>query len=139
MKKPTQGGRPTPSGDRQASTAESRGRPTESASYLVYKHFGVPEIINCVGYATRVGGSRPRDEILDAMREAHRTCGYYASKINLTGPDAGIYSGKPDPDTKYSHLRGLYAYYALTGDDLTLRAGTAIAEMWNGDPFFVVP
>jgi hypothetical protein len=73
------------------------------------------------------------------MREAHRTCWYYTSKINLSGPDAGIFSGKPSPDEKYSHLRGLYAYYALTGDELTLQAGTAIAEMWFKDPLFVAP
>jgi hypothetical protein len=73
------------------------------------------------------------------LREAYRTCWYYASKINLTGSDAGIFSGKPDPDPKYSHLRGLYAYYALTGDELASQAGTAIAEMWYADPSFVVP
>ena len=73
------------------------------------------------------------------LRESHRSCWYYASKINLSGPNAGIFSGKPDPDSKYSHLRGLYAYYALTGDDLVFQAGTAIADMWATDPFFAVP
>jgi hypothetical protein len=73
------------------------------------------------------------------LREAYRTCWYYASKINLTGPDAGIFSGKPYPDTKYSHLRGLYAYYALSGDELALQAGTAIAAMWYAEPLFVLP
>ncbi|PYR75968.1 MAG: hypothetical protein DMF87_19165 [Acidobacteria bacterium] len=74
------------------------------------------------------------------LREAHRNCQYYASKINLTGPDAGVFSGKPDyPDPKYSHLRGLYAYYALTGDELALDAGKAIADMWFHEPGFVKP
>jgi hypothetical protein len=73
------------------------------------------------------------------LREAYRSCRYYASKINLTGADRGIFSGKPDPDAKYSHLRGLYAYYALTGDELALDAGTAIADLWYADPIFVLP
>ncbi|MCC6996839.1 MAG: hypothetical protein IT370_19665 [Deltaproteobacteria bacterium] len=75
----------------------------------------------------------------EAYRHALRSCSYYASKINLTGADAGIFSGKPDPDTKYSHLRGLYAYYALTGDDSALAAGTAIANLWLNDATFAVP
>ena len=35
----------------------------------------------------------------------------------LSGANRGIFTGKPDPDTKYSHIRGLFAYYALTGDE----------------------
>ncbi|MGE3405344.1 MAG: hypothetical protein AB7I37_00915, partial [Pirellulales bacterium] len=37
-----------------------------------YRHFGVPEIINCVGFATRVGGSCPSEPILHAMLAANR-------------------------------------------------------------------
>jgi len=73
------------------------------------------------------------------LSEACRTCWYYASKINLTEPNPGIFSGKPDQDIKYSHLRGLYAYYALTGDELAYAAGTAIAQMWLAEPYFVAP
>jgi D-glucosaminate-6-phosphate ammonia-lyase len=36
----------------------------------IYESFGVAEVVNCVGYATRVGGSCPRAEVLDAMRDA---------------------------------------------------------------------
>lgn len=36
-----------------------------------YARFGVPEIVNCVGYATRVGGSCPHPEVLQAMTEAN--------------------------------------------------------------------
>lgn len=36
-----------------------------------YTRFGVPEIVNCVGYATRVGGSCPHPEVLQAMLEAN--------------------------------------------------------------------
>ncbi len=73
------------------------------------------------------------------LREAHRQCSYYASKINLSGADRGIFSGKPDPDAKYSHLRGLFAYFALTGSELGHDAGLAIAEMWLADPLVVGP
>lgn len=74
------------------------------------------------------------------LREAHRNCWYYASKITLTGPNRGIFSGKTDyPDPKYSHLRGLYAYYALSGDELALDAGTAMVDLWYDEPAFVVP
>jgi hypothetical protein len=73
------------------------------------------------------------------LRHALRSCSYYGSKVNLEGPNAGIWSGKAQPDAKYSHLRGLYAYYALTGDETALAAGKAIADMWYADPLFVVP
>jgi D-glucosaminate-6-phosphate ammonia-lyase len=63
-----------------------------------YRHFGVPTIINCVGFATRVGGSCPDWPILDAMRDANR--GYVeiddlqaaASRViaRHTGAEAGI-------------------------------------------------
>jgi L-seryl-tRNA(Ser) seleniumtransferase len=35
-----------------------------------YESFDVPEAVNAVGYATRVGGSRPSPEVLEAMRQA---------------------------------------------------------------------
>jgi hypothetical protein len=73
------------------------------------------------------------------LRHAYRSCSYYASQISLTGTNAGIFLGKPDPDTKYSHLRGLYAYYALTGDEAALAAGTAVATLWRDDTLFVGP
>jgi hypothetical protein len=73
------------------------------------------------------------------LRHAYRSCSYYASKIGLSGATAGIFTGKPDIDQKYSHLRGLYAYYALTGDEGALAAGTAIAGMWRADTLFVGP
>ena len=64
----------------------------------MYNHFGVTEIINCVGYATRVGGSCPSQPILDAMREANRAfveiddLQAAASKViaHHTGAEAGI-------------------------------------------------
>jgi hypothetical protein len=69
------------------------------------------------------------------LREAYRNCSYYASKIDASG----IFTGKPEADTKYSHLRGLYAYYALTGDELAMTAGRAIASMWLNEENFVLP
>ncbi len=38
-----------------------------------YSHFGVPTVINCVGFATRVGGSCPAPAVLDAMRAANES------------------------------------------------------------------
>ena len=73
------------------------------------------------------------------LRHAYRSCSYYAGKIGLAGATAGIFTGKPDVDQKYSHLRGLYAYYALTGDEGALAAGKAIAQMWRDDTLFVGP
>ncbi|EYF02775.1 Hypothetical protein CAP_6510 [Chondromyces apiculatus DSM 436] len=75
----------------------------------------------------------------EVLRHGYQNCSYYAGKIALSGENRGIFTGKPDPDTKYSHLRGLYAYYALTGDEAAFEAGQAIAEMWRDDPLFVVP
>lgn len=37
-----------------------------------YAHFGIPRIVNAVGYATRVGGSCPREEVLQAMYAANQ-------------------------------------------------------------------
>jgi hypothetical protein len=74
------------------------------------------------------------------LRHALRACSYYSSKITLDpGTNRGIFTGKPERDTKYSHLRGLFAYYALTGDEGALAAGTAIADLWLNDLYFVGP
>ena len=69
------------------------------------------------------------------LRTAYRQCSYYASLIDRHG----IFLGKQPADAKYSHLRGLYAYYALTGDETALAAGKAIADLWLGDQDFVAP
>lgn len=73
------------------------------------------------------------------LRHALRSCSYYSSKIRTTGSNPGIFTGKSSDDTKYSHLRGLYAYYALTGDEGALASGKAIADMWHDDKPFVAP
>lgn len=73
------------------------------------------------------------------LRHAYRACSWYSGQIELSGENRGIFKGKSTPDTKYSHLRGLYAYYALTGDEGALASGTAIADMWESEPYFVVP
>jgi len=73
------------------------------------------------------------------LRHALRACSYYSSKISLEGTNRGFFSGKSTPDSKYSHLRGLFAYYALTGDERALAAGTAIADLWFNDLYFVGP
>jgi len=88
------------------------------ATFLTaYTHLGDPEI----------------------LRHAYQSCHYYATKIGQDGETAGIFTGKPERDTKYSHLRGLHAYYALTGDEAALEAGQRIAEMWYSDDEFVGP
>ncbi len=69
------------------------------------------------------------------LREGMRACSYYQSKIDATG----FFTGKPTKDDKYSHLRGLYAYYALTGDEDALAAGRRIADLWYNDIYFVGP
>jgi hypothetical protein len=73
------------------------------------------------------------------LRHAHRACSNYASRIELSGKNAGYFTGKSEPDAKYSHLRGLIAYYAITGNELAYDAGHAIADMWNNDTLFVKP
>ncbi len=73
------------------------------------------------------------------LREGYRLCAYFADQIELDGEYRGIFTGKPDPDPKYSHLRGLVAYYALTGDESARAAGTAIAELFLNDEDFVAP
>src|SRR5260221_12229954 len=69
------------------------------------------------------------------LRFALRACSYYAGAIDANG----IFTGKPDPDNKYSHLRGLFAYYALTGDEVAATAALNIANMWVAEPNFVQP
>jgi hypothetical protein len=73
------------------------------------------------------------------LRAALRACSYYASQIRTGWLNRGIFAGKPDADPKYSHLRGLYAYYALTGDETALAAGQAVADLWLDDSRFVAP
>lgn len=73
------------------------------------------------------------------LRHGLRACSWYARQIKRDGPNAGTFAGKTDADPKYSHARGLYAYYALTGDEEALAAARAIAEMWNADKLFVIP
>jgi hypothetical protein len=73
------------------------------------------------------------------LRYGDRTCSSYASQIRLDGPERGYFTGKAEPDSKYSHLRGLYAYYALTGDESARAAGEAVADLWDHDPDFVAP
>jgi D-glucosaminate-6-phosphate ammonia-lyase len=63
-----------------------------------YRHFGVTEIINGVGFATRVAGSCPSEAVLDAMRQANRAyveiddLQAAASRViaRATGAQAGI-------------------------------------------------
>lgn len=73
------------------------------------------------------------------LKHGLATCAKYARTIGREGEMRGIFTGKEGRDTKYSHARGLYAYYALTGDEAALEAGRAIADMWEQDPLFVVP
>lgn len=83
-------------------------------------------------FATTTGDTR-------FLREGYRSCSYYASKIELRGENRGFFTLTPEPDDKFSHLRGLYAYYALTGDEAALAAGEAIAELWLRDEYTVAP
>jgi hypothetical protein len=71
------------------------------------------------------------------LRHALRSCSYYEGKIDGTG----IFTGKTPADPKYSHARGLYAYYALTGDEAAPAAIQNIASMWltGAGAFFVAP
>lgn len=73
------------------------------------------------------------------LRHGLATCANYARAIELNGDRRGIFSGKKERDLKYSHARGLYMYYALTGDEAALEAARAIADMWADDPQFVRP
>lgn len=73
------------------------------------------------------------------LRHANRTCAFFTRTIRLDGDGRGLSSVKPDGDSKYSRLKGIYAYYALTGDEAALAAGQAIADHWLNDPVFVLP
>lgn len=83
-------------------------------------------------FATTTGDTR-------FLREGYRSCSFYASKIELNGENRGFLTITPEPDDKFSHLRGLYAYYALTGDEAALAAGQAIAELWMRDDYTLNP
>lgn len=83
-------------------------------------------------FATTTGDTR-------FLREGYRACSFYASKIELRGENRGFLTITPEPDDKFSRLRGLYAYYALTGDEAALEAGTAIAELWMRDEYVAIP
>lgn len=39
----------------------------------IYKKWNVPTVINAVGYATRVGGSAPADDVVEAMKQAQHS------------------------------------------------------------------
>ena len=89
----------------------------------------------CATYLTN--GAMTGD--VDAVRAAYRACSYYAGRIGVAGDEAGIFLDKPEHDIKYSHVRGLFFYYLLTGDEQALVAGEAIAEMWESEQSFVAP
>ena len=73
-------------------------------------------------------------------RHGLRACSFYASKIDGRGFLTLKTNAQGTPgDAKYSHVRGLYFYYALTGDESALEAGRRIARMWLDDPHFVKP
>jgi hypothetical protein len=78
------------------------------------------------------------DDIL-FLKYGMRNCSYYAGQIQLTGTDRGIFTGKPSRDEKYSHQRGVFSYYALTGDEAALEAVKAMADLWLNDTLFVGP
>ncbi len=69
-----------------------------SKTESVYRKWGVPHVINCVGFSTRVGGSAPAPEVLEAMAAAHETfiemddLLHAASQIiaRCTGAESGI-------------------------------------------------
>lgn len=69
------------------------------------------------------------------LRYAYRACSFYAASIKPNG----ITSIKPEDDIKYSHARGLFAYYALTGDEVALTAIIRTADMWASERTFVKP
>jgi len=80
------------------------------------------------------------------LRPAYRYAWAYQAGIVLEGsvggPGYGLrgyWSGKGSWDSKYSHARGLFAYYALTGDEGALEALKAIGDLWAGDLYFSKP
>jgi hypothetical protein len=73
-------------------------------------------------------------------RHALRACSFYASRIDSRGFfTLKAAAGGQASDPKYSHVRGLYLYYALTGDESAREAGRRISRMWLDEPFFVLP
>ncbi len=64
----------------------------------IYSKWGVPTVINCVGYSTRVGGSSPAEEVVEAMRQAQHyfieiddlQAAASACIVRHTGAQAGI-------------------------------------------------
>lgn len=73
------------------------------------------------------------------LREAYRVCAFYAASIRLEGDQRGTFTGTTEPDDKYSHGRGLYGYFALTGDETAFEAGVAIADYFLTDPYVSLP
>ncbi len=67
-------------------------------SNSAYEHFGIAEIVNGIGYATRVGGSCPDESILKAMYAANQAyveiddlqAAAWALIAQATGAQAGI-------------------------------------------------
>jgi hypothetical protein len=73
------------------------------------------------------------------LQNGYRFCSFYESKIGLTGDQRGYFTLKPQLDSKYSHSRGLYAYYALTGDEAAYEAIQATADRTLADEGVVGP
>jgi hypothetical protein len=101
--------------------------PTKSYEGWLYDRCATYLMAHAVGGDTRI------------LRHALRTCSYYGQTMRRTGSNAGTFPGKPEVDPKYSHARGLYAYFALTGDETALASAVAVAHMWERDSKFVIP
>lgn len=72
--------------------------------------------------------------------EGYRACSFYAAHIDGNGFfDLKVDERGRPYDEKYSHARGLYLYYALTGDEAALGALERIAAMWAADETFARP
>jgi L-seryl-tRNA(Ser) seleniumtransferase len=64
----------------------------------IYEKWNVPAVINAVGYATRVGGSAPADDVVEAMKQAQYSfieiddlqCAASRCIAKHTGAQAGI-------------------------------------------------
>lgn len=76
---------------------------------------------------------------VDALRHGLRACSFYASQIGLSGANRGLFLLSGPQGRIYANTKGLYAYYALTGDELARDAIEAIAAGWLNDTSFVVP
>jgi hypothetical protein len=73
-------------------------------------------------------------------RHGLRACSFYASEIDEHGLFKLKLDEKGQPyDEKYSHVRGLFIYYALSGDERAERAIVAMANMWDKDEMFAKP